>query len=316
MPELDDIRIFAEVVETGSLTGAGARLGLSKSVVSRRLARLEDALGMPLVARTTRGLSLTEAGSDFRPHAERMIAEMQSARDTLSRQGEATGRLRLSAPLSFGTTHLAPMIAELALRNPRLAIDTSYTDRHVDLVGEGYDAAVRLGTLADSSLIARRIAPVAARLVASPAYLARAGVPRTPADLAGHESVPHNDQVWVFVRDDRRETFRPRGRFTSDSGQAELAAVVAGLGVAVMPEFLVGPAVGRGELVTLLDDYEIPRAGIYVVRPPPAEPVPMKVRVLVDLMVETFGDWNPCGGAAGSAASPRAISRPGPAAGR
>ena len=184
MPELDDIRIFAEVVETGSLTRAGARLGLSKSVVSRRLARLEGALGMPLVARTTRGLSLTEAGSDFRPHAERMIAEMQSARDTLSRQGEATGRLRLSAPLSFGTTHLAPMIAELALRNPRLAIDTSYTDRHVDLVGEGYDAAVRLGTLADSSLIARRIAPVAARLVASPAYLARAGVPRTPADLA------------------------------------------------------------------------------------------------------------------------------------
>ena len=147
MPELDDIRIFAEVVETGSLTAAGARLGLSKSVVSRRLARLEAELGMPLVARTTRGLSLTEAGSDFRPDAERMIAEMQSARDALSRQGEATGRLRLSAPLSFGTTHLAPVIAELALRNPRLAIDTSYTDRHVDLVGEGYDAAVRLGTL-------------------------------------------------------------------------------------------------------------------------------------------------------------------------
>ena len=136
--------------------------------------------------------------------------------------------------------------------------------------------------------------------MASPAYLAQAGVPQTPADLAQHEAVPHNDQVWTFVRDGRRETFRPRGRFTSDSGQAELAAVVAGLGVAVMPEFLVGPAIGRGELATLLDDYEIPPAGIYVVRPPPAEPVPMKVRVLVELMVETFGDWNPCGDGAGA----------------
>lgn len=296
MPDLEDIRTFAEIVETGSLTRAGARLGLSKSVVSRRLSRLEGELGMPLVARTTRGLSLTEAGSDFRPYAERILAEMQSARDAIGRQGEATGRLRLSAPLSFGTSHLASVIAALAVRHPRLAIDTGYTDRHVDLVGEGFDAAVRLGTLADSSLIVRRIATVTARLVASPAYLARAGVPRTPADLAGHEAVPHHDQVWTFVQGGRRETFRPRGRFTTDSGQAELVAVIAGLGLAVMPDFLAGPAIGRGELVTLLDGWEIPPAGLYVVRPPPAEPVPMKVRALVEIMVETFGNgWDPCG---------------------
>ena len=295
MPELDDIRIFAEVVETGTLTGAGERLGLSKSVVSRRLARLEAELGTRLVARTTRGLSLTEAGSDFRPYAERMVAAMQSARDALSRQGEATGRLRLSAPLSFGTTHLAAVIAELALRNPRLAIDTSYTDRHVDLVGEGFDAAVRLGNLPDSSLIARRIAAVRACLVASPAYLARAGTPRSPEDLASHETIPHNDQPWFFLRGGRRHAFRPRGRFTTDSGSAELVAVIAGLGLSVMPEFLAGPAIGRGQLVTLLDDYEIPPGGIYVVRPPPVEPVPMKVRALVEIMVETFGDgWDPC----------------------
>jgi DNA-binding transcriptional LysR family regulator len=295
MPDLDDIRTFAEVAETGSLTRAGARLGLSKSVVSRRLARLEAELGMPLVARSTRGLSLTEAGSDFRPYAERMIAELQSARDALSRQGEATGRLRLSAPLSFGHSHLAPVIAELAVRNPRLAIDTSYTDRHVDLVGEGFDAAVRLGTLSDSSLIARRIAAVGARLVASPAYLARAGVPRTPEDLAAHETVPHHGQAWTFVRDGRRTSFRPRGRFTSDSGEADLAAVIAGLGIAAMPDFLAGPRIARGDLVTVLADYVLPPAGLYVVRPPPAEPAPMKVRVLVDLMVETFGDgWDAC----------------------
>ena len=132
-------------------------------------------------------------------------------------------------------------------------------------------------------------------LVASPAYLARAGTPRTPGELAGHEAVPHGDNVWQFVRDGRRFTHRPRGRFTADSGAAELAGVVAGLGIAVMPAFLAGPALERGELVTLLDDYEIPPAGMYVVRPP-AEPVPMKVKVLTDIMVERFGSpgWDAC----------------------
>jgi DNA-binding transcriptional LysR family regulator len=296
LPDLDDIRAFTEVAESGSLTRAGTRLGMSKSMVSRRLARLEAELGTPLLARTTRGMSLTEAGTDFRPFAQRMVADLESARDAISRQGEATGRLRLTAPLSFGSSHLAPVLAELAVRHPRLEINTSYSDRIVDLVGEGFDAAVRLGNLADSSLIARRIAPMHAVLVASPAYLARAGTPRTPAELAGHEAVPHGDAVWQFLRDGRRYTHRPRGRFTADSGPGELAGVVAGLGIAVMPAFLAGPAVDRGELVTLLDDYEIPPAGIYVVRPPPAEPVPMKIRALTDIMLEKFGssDWDSC----------------------
>jgi DNA-binding transcriptional LysR family regulator len=296
MPELDDIRTFAEVADRGSLSRAGERLGMSKSMVSRRLARLEAELGVPLLARTTRGMSLTEAGADFRPYAERIVAELQSARDALSRQGEATGRLRLTAPISFGATHLAPVLAELALRNPRLEISTSYSDRRVDLVGEGFDAAVRLGNLPDSSLIARRIAGVRGMAVASPGYLARAGTPRTPEDLAGHETIPHGDQAWQFRRDGKLVTFRPRGRFTADSGQAELAAVVAGLGVAIMPAFLAGPAIARGELVTVLDDYAIPEAGLFVVRPPPAEPVPMKIRALTEILLETFGreGWDGC----------------------
>jgi len=296
LPDLDDIRAFTEVVDSGSLTRAGVRLGMSKSMISRRLARLEEELGARLLARTTRGMSLTEAGADFRPYAERMVAELQSARDALSRQGEATGRLRLAAPISFGAMHLGPVLAELAVRNPNLAISTSYSDRMVDLVGEGFDAAVRLGTLSDSSLIARRIAPVRALAVASPGYLARAGTPRTPDELAGHETVPHGDQVWQFRRDGRSFAHRPRGRFTADSGAAELAAVVAGLGIAIMPAFLVGPALERGELVRLLDDYAIPEAGMYVVRPPPAEPVPMKLKVLTDILVERFGgdDWDGC----------------------
>jgi len=296
MPDLEDIRAFAEVADSGSLTRAGARLGMSKSMVSRRLARLEAELGAPLLARSTRGMSLTEAGGDFRPYAERMLADLQAGRDALSRQGEATGRLRLTAPVSFGATHLGEVIAELAVRHPQLSIGTSYSDRTVDLVGEGFDAAIRLGALADSRLIARRIAPVRAVMVASPGYLARAGTPRTPADLAGHEAIPHGDSAWEFVRDGRRSSFRPHGRFTADSGAAELAGVVAGLGIAAMPRFLAGPALARGELVQVLEAYETPQAGLYVVRPPPAEPMPLKVKVLTDIMLEKFGDpdWDAC----------------------
>jgi DNA-binding transcriptional LysR family regulator len=225
LPELEDIRAFNEVVDSGSLTRASLRLGMSKSMVSRRLARLEAELGTSLLARSTRGLSLTEAGSDFRPYAQRMVAELQSARDALSRQGEATGRLRLAAPTSFGSSHLAPVLAELAVRHPQIEINTSYSDRMVDLVSEGFDAAIRMGNLADSTLIARRIAPVRAVLVASPEYLARKGVPRTPADLADHDAIPHGDQGWQFRRDGRQISHRPRGRFTADSGPAELAGV-------------------------------------------------------------------------------------------
>ena len=132
--------------------------------------------------------------------------------------------------------------------------------------------------------------------MASPAYLERAGTPRTPADLAQHEAVPHGDAVWQFRRSGKVFTHRPRGRFTADSGLAELAGVVAGLGIAMMPTFLAGPAIDRGELVTLLDDYEIPPAGLYIVRPPPAEPMPNKIKVLTEIMVEHFGreDWDAC----------------------
>jgi DNA-binding transcriptional LysR family regulator len=296
MPDVEDIRAFCEVADSGSLTRAALRLGMSKSMVSRRLARLEAELGTPLLARTTRGLSLTEAGGDFRPYAERMVAELQAARDALSRQGEATGRLRITAPLSFGNSHLAPVLVELAIRHPRLEISTSYSDRVADIVGEGFDVAVRIGHLPDSSLIARRITSVRAVAVASPAYLARRGTPRTPAELAGHEAILHGDSVWPFRHAGRTITVRPRGRFAADSGPAEVAAVVAGLGLNVMPAFLVGPAIGRGELVTLLDDYEIPEAGLYVVRPPPAEPVPNKIRALTDILVEKFGGdhWDRC----------------------
>ena len=299
MPDLEDIRAFAEVVDSGSLTRAGARLGMSKSMISRRLARLEAELGAPLLARSTRGMSLTEAGSDFRPYAERMVAELQSARD--ARQPAGRG----DRPAAARGADLVRQLAPGAGAGRAGGAAPAARDQHLlqRPAGRPGGRGVRRSDPArqpapTSRLIARRIA-AGPRGAGGEPGLSGAGRARraTPADLAGHEAIPHGDAVWQFRRDGKRFTHRPRGRFTADSGPAELAGVVAGLGIAVMPAFLAGPALERGELVRLLDDYEIPEAGLYVVRPPPAEPMPIKIKVLTDIMVEKFGgaDWDVTG---------------------
>lgn len=296
--ELDDIRAFVEVAEAGGFGRAGMRLGLSKSMVSRRVARLEAELGAQLLSRTTRGVAVTEAGVEFKDHAERVLAELDAARDALAQRGdEIVGSLRVAAPLSFGMSHLAPVLAELAARHPKLQVDASYSDRFVDLIGERYDVAVRVGTLADSSLVARKIAPIKVAVVASPAYLAAHGAPLRPEDLSGCEALMQGSEVWRFQDGRKTITLRPGGRFKADNGQALLAAVAAGLGVAMLPTFLAGPAIERGEVVPLLMDYPMPEAGLYVVRPPPAGHMPGKVRALTELLIERFGGkpyWDVC----------------------
>src|ERR1700685_211897 len=167
--DLDDLRTFVDVAEAGGVSAAARRLGVSKSIVSRRLFRLESELGVQLLARTTRGAALTEAGVTFREHAARVCAEIDLARETILPAGDLRGRLRIAAPLSFGPTHLAPVLAQLAQRHRRLHVHTSYSDRFVDIVSEGFDCAIRVGYLSDSNLIARRIGPIHGKLVASPA---------------------------------------------------------------------------------------------------------------------------------------------------
>lgn len=296
--ELDDIRAFVEVAEAGGFGRAGTRLGLSKSMVSRRVARLEAELGARLLSRTTRGVAVTEAGVEFKEHAERVLAELDAARDALAQRGdEIVGSLRVAAPLSFGMSHLAPVLAELAVRHPKLQIDASYSDRYVDLIGERYDVAVRLGTLEDSSLVARRIAPIKVAVVASPAYLAAHGAPQRPEDLTSCEALMQGSEVWRFQDGRKTITLRPEGRFKADNGQALLAAAAAGLGVAMLPTFLAGPAIERGEVVPLLMDFPMPEAGLYVLRPPPAGHMPGKVRALTELLIERFGGkpyWDVC----------------------
>jgi DNA-binding transcriptional LysR family regulator len=188
MIELDDLRSFVEVVEAGGFNRAASRLGISKSVISRRIARIEADLGTRLLSRTTRGISPTDAGIEFKVRCERILADLAEAREAVAqRGGGVVGRLRISADVSFGVRHVAPLLADMAKRHPRLEIDVSYVDRHVDLIAERFDAAVRIGALKDSSLVARRVAPVRAIVVASPDYLARNGRPRTPGDLASRE---------------------------------------------------------------------------------------------------------------------------------
>jgi DNA-binding transcriptional LysR family regulator len=300
MTELEDLRSFVEVVESGGLNRAAARLGVSKSIVSRRITRLEADLGARLLSRSTRGISPTEAGIEFKARCDRILADLEEARDAVARQGGSVrGRLRLSAPLAFGVRHLTPILEELARRHPALELDVSYTDRVVDLIGERYDAAVRIGSLRDSSLVARRIAPVHAVVVASPDYLSRRGRPSTPQELTRHECLIYTGSLvpeWPFQSGKRRIAIRPEGRLRSDSGEAILQWAIAGLGIANTPSFLAADAIESGALVPLLLDHPQPEFGLHIVRPPGTR-VPGKVRVLIDTLVERFGgtpNWDRC----------------------
>jgi len=285
--DLEDLRTFLEVADTGGVSPAARRLGLPKSIVSRRLARLEEVLGAQLLSRTTRGSALTEAGATFREHAMRVVAEIEAAQAALSPEGDVRGLLRIAAPLSLGVTRLPPIFAELARRHPLLHLDTSYSDRFVDLVGEGFDCAIRLGLLPDSSLVARRICAFRARLVASPAYIAAHGAPRTVEDMAKHEAVTKKGEVWPLKDRGKIATIRPRSRFTADNGEAVLAAALAGVGVAALPDFLTEDHIAAGDLVPLLESYGTPELGMFVVRPPGAFPS-RKVRVLIDILIENL----------------------------
>jgi DNA-binding transcriptional LysR family regulator len=298
--ELDDIRAFVEVVESGGFGRAARRLNVSKSIISRRISRLEEELGTRLLSRTTRGISPTEAGIEFKSRGERVLMDLEAARDAVARHGgEIVGKLRLAAPLAFGVRHLASVLAELAARHPKLEIETAYSDLKVDLVGQRFDAAVRIGTLKDSSLVARRIAPVRGIVVASPSYLSGRGRPQTPAELAGHECLIYtgmSEPNWTFRVGRRWLDVRPEGRMRADSGEALLRAAIAGLGIAAVPTFLASEAIGSGEVEPLLLDFPMPEQGLYVVRPPGAH-VPGKVRVLIDFLVERLGGepyWDPC----------------------
>jgi DNA-binding transcriptional LysR family regulator len=285
--DLEDVQSFLEVAEAGGVSPAARRLGLSKSIVSRQIVRLEEALGVQLLSRTTHGVALTEAGATFREHAARIVAELETAQEAISPVGDLRGLLRVAAPLSFGPMQLAPVFAELARRHPTLHVHAAYSDRFVDLAGEGFDAAVRIGFLPDSSLVARRICAIYGKYVASPSYIAAHGAPQTPDDLLSHEALMQGTETWRFVNRGKTLVLHPRGRFKADNGEALLAAAVAGLGVAALPDLMIEPHIAAGVLTPVLRDHSPPEAGMFVIRPPGNFP-PRKVKVLIEILLEHF----------------------------
>lgn len=295
--DIEDLRTFVEVADAGGVSPAARRLGVSKSIVSRRLVRLEAELGIQLLARTTRGAALTEAGSTFRDYAAKACNEIDLANESILPAGDLRGRLRIAAPLSFGPTHFAPVLAEMARRHPQLHVHTCYSDLFADLVAEGFDCAIRVGYLQDSNLIAKRVGPLYGKLVASPGYVEAHGFPETPEDVVAHEALMQGTETWKFMDGDQIVTVHPRGRFKADNATALVAAAAAGLGIAWLPDGITNEHVAAGKLVPVMTRYPPPPAGIYVVRPPGQHPA-RKVRVLTELLIEYFGqDSHLAGGA-------------------
>jgi len=282
-----ETRNAVAVADAGGVSAAARRLGISKSIVSRRLFRIEAELGVQLLARTTRGAALTEAGITFRDHAARASAEIDTARETILPAGELHGRLRIAMPLTFGPTHFAPVLAEMARQHPQLHIHTSYSDRFVGLIAEGFDCAIRGAYLQDSNLIAKRVGPIHGKLVASPAYIKAHGSPEMVEQLVNHQALMQGTEAWQFMDGDRIVTVQPQGKFKADSATALAAAAAAGLGIAWLPDCITHAYLASGALVPIMTRYPVPPGAVYVVRPPSQHPA-RKVRVLTEMLTEYF----------------------------
>lgn len=278
--------MFVEVADAGGINSAARRLGLAKSIVSRRLLRLEQELGAELLARTTRGAVLTEAGVSFRDQAADICAKIDAAREEMSPNGDIRGLLRIAGPASVGTL-FASSLADFARRHPALNVHTRFSDQYVDLAAEGFDCAIRVGYMPDSNLIARKIGSLPMGVFASPEYIAEHGAPEYPGDVLKHSAITAGTNSWVFSDKDQSFTVNPQGRFKADNAYVLTEAAAAGLGVVAMGELIANPYVQAGKLVPIMTGYKLPDVGIFVVRPP-SHHVPRKVRVLIDLLTEKF----------------------------
>ncbi|GLO14795.1 LysR family transcriptional regulator [Pseudomonas putida] len=271
MNPYEDMRIFAQVMEAGSFTAAADRLGMSKQSVSRRLMQLEERLGVRLLNRSTRRLDATPLGQHYYQSALRLLGEVQQVEHDISGQAQALrGTLRLSAPLSFAMAHLGCLLTEFLQLHPQVDVEVDLSDRAVDLIGEGYDLALRIGALEDSSLIARRIASVERVYCASPDYLQARGVPTAPDELAGHDCLPygHSRQVqWQFRQGGKAQAIQVAGRMRANNGELLRDAAIAGMGVTYLPTFIVGQALADGRLLSVLETWTPPSLQLSAVYP-------------------------------------------------
>jgi DNA-binding transcriptional LysR family regulator len=291
--DLERMVIFAAVVETKSFSAASRRLGLSKSMVSKRVTQLERSLGVRLLNRTTRAMSLTEAGAIFYEHCARIVGELEEAKLAVGRfHSEPQGLLRISAPVAFGTLHVAPALPGFLALHPALRIDLEIADRFVDLADEGFDVAVRIARDPGQNLVARKLAPVHRRICATPGYFALRGVPETPQDLASHNCLTYTylnprDQ-WRLRGPQGDISFEATGNLRLNDDEALSAAVLGGLGIALLPTFIVGKDLQEGRLRSVLADYVPLERYVYAVYLPNRH-LSAKVRAFIDYLLERFG---------------------------
>ncbi len=293
MDTLSGITVFSAVAETGGFTAAARALGLSKSAVSKRVADLEDRLGVRLFNRTTRRVALTEIGHAYHARCRRILDDAREAELAVGAlHAEPIGTLRVNAPMSFGVGHIAPALGAYLDRYPGLGVEIDFNDRLVDVIDEGYDIAIRIADLPDSSLVARRLAPCRRVVIASPDYLRRRGRPVVPGDLSDHECLIYdylpNPREWPFEGADGIFSMKIGGRLRANNGELLLQAAIAGHGAYLCPTFICGAALAEGRVEALLEDFEAPEISIYAVWPHNRH-LSAKVRSFVDFLVERFG---------------------------
>lgn len=295
MEKLDDIAGFVTVARSGSFTAAAEQLGCSKTAISRQVSRLETALGVQLLHRTTRRLHLTEAGQQLFSEAEAGLGRLDEAlAQVRSQQSEPTGVLRLNAPMSFGILHLAPHIGAFLQRYPKLDVDMQLDDRQLDLIQDGFDLAIRIAQLRDSSLVARRLAAAKHVVCASPNYLQQHGCPRDPLELRRHPLISYRYQEqalqWDFTSSGGETVSIPvDGRLQMSNSLAIREALLAGSGLALIPTFIVGPDLKASRLQAVLGHYRVREVGIHAIYPDRRH-LPPKVRVFIDFLAERLGD--------------------------
>lgn len=292
MLKLDGISSFVAIAEAGSISAAARRLSLSKSVVSERLVELERGLGAPLFHRTTRKLSLTEDGAAFLERAGRIVREVsEAAAEVSERRGQLTGPMRVSSSLTFGRMHLGPALYPFLAKHPGITLTLELDDRRVDAAADGYDAVIRHGAIEDSRLVAWKLASSRRLLVASPKYLRKHGRPKSLADLADHRAIYGNRGVgeWRFADVRADEFARPAQALRVNNGDMMLDATLAGLGLALLPTFIVGASVKAGALRSIDIGVTTAEEFLYVAHPD-GRRASAKLRALVDALREAFGD--------------------------
>lgn len=292
MLDLQRLSSFLAVVRAGSFVGAADATGLSKAAVSRHVAELEAQLGVRLLHRTTRRLSLTDDGQRFHARAVEIVASLDELEaETASTGGEAIGRLRINAPLTFGNLHLAPLWPRFLAANPKVSLDITLNDRVVDLIEEGFDVAIRIAHRLDPQLVSRRLATSRMVLCASPAYLDAHDTPTHPHELAAHAVFAYSywstGDDWTFDGPGGAVTVRVEPRIHTNSGDTCREAALQGQGVVLQPDFLVGPDLRAGRLVELMPAYRSLELGVYAVYAT-RKHLPMKTRRLIDFLLEAF----------------------------